>query len=138
MLDADADILQNNSHMGNSSPHTQPHFSPTFQAGDFVFVSGQFAMDADGAIEGDVAQQTARCLQNIERHLSGQGLSRRDIAKATVWLRRAEDFPAYNQAYAAFFGDHRPARSTLICGLALPEGLVEIEAIALKRNAGAQ
>ena len=104
-------------------------------AAGFVFVSGQFGMDDDGAIPGDVAQQTSRCLRNVEGLLSSRGLARGDIVKATAWIRRQEDFPAYDAAYAAFFGDHRPARSTLVCDLAKAEALVEIEVIAFADRA---
>lgn len=121
--------------MATNIPDTQPHFSPTLEANGFVFVSGQFGMDAAGRIEGDVAEQTTRCLGVVESLLAARGLTRRDIVKTTVWLRRDNEFPIYNAAYAAFFGEHRPARSTLICALAKPEALVEIEAIALARPA---
>lgn len=113
---------------------TQPHFSPTLEANGFVFVSGQFGMDADGRIEGDIAAQTTRCLGVVEGLLAARGLNRHDIVKTTVWLRQEDAFPTYNAAYATFFGDHKPARSTLICALAKPEALVEIEAIAMVRQ----
>lgn len=118
--------------MANFIANTQPHFSPTFDAGSLVFVSGQLAFDESGVITGDVGEQTLQCLRNLESHLGKCGLSRTDVAKATVWLRREQDFPAFNEAYAGYFGAHRPARSTVICTLARPEALVEIEAIATR------
>lgn len=121
--------------MATSVSHPQPHFSPTLAAGDFVFVSGQLSTDAANRMVGaDVVEQTRQCLQNAEALLAPHGLDRSDVVKTTVWLVRAEDFWTFNQTYADFFGDHRPARSTLICGLARPEALVEIEIMAMRRD----
>jgi 2-iminobutanoate/2-iminopropanoate deaminase len=108
----------------------EPHFAPTFATGDYVFVSGQLAFGARGRIEGDVERQTQTCLENLETLLRTHRLDRLDVVKTTVWLRSSEDYAAFNGAYARFFGTHRPARSTLICALALPEAVVEVEAIA--------
>jgi 2-iminobutanoate/2-iminopropanoate deaminase len=106
-----------------------PHLSPAKRAGDLVFTSGQLGF-ADGKVAGDIATQTAQTIANIAAVLAAKGLSLTDIVKTTVWLTRREDFAAFNIAYAEAFGDHKPARSTTICGLAIEEALVEIEAIA--------
>ena len=66
--------------------------------------------------------------------LATSGLGLNDVVKTTIWLTRREDFAAFNEAYAAKFGDHRPARSTTICDLALGEALIEIEAVACRRS----
>jgi len=107
-----------------------PHLSPYVVHGDLIYLSGQLAFDAHGAITGDIAAQTRRCLDNIAATLAKLGLTPGAVIKTTVWITSAEHFVAFNQAYADFFGDHRPARSTTIAGLALPAALVEIEAIA--------
>lgn len=110
-----------------------PHLAPAVRAGDLVFTSGQLAFH-DGVIEGDIAAQTTRVLANLEAALAPYGLGLADIVKATVWLTQRQDFSAFNAAYAAVFGEHRPARSTTICDLAFEEALVEIEAIAVARS----
>lgn len=112
-----------------------PHLSAAFPAGTFLFCSGQLAFDAQGGIAGDIGAQTQRCLQNLTSVLASHDLGLDDIVKTTVWLRHAEDFPAFNAAYAQVFGSHRPARSTVVSGLALPAALVEIEAIARRKTA---
>jgi enamine deaminase RidA (YjgF/YER057c/UK114 family) len=56
------------------------------------------------------------------------------VVKATVWLAKAADFAAFNESYAAAFGETRPARSTVVCPLVLPEALIEIEAIARRQR----
>jgi 2-iminobutanoate/2-iminopropanoate deaminase len=107
-----------------------PHLSPCVDTGSLVFLSGQIAFDDDGVIRGDVAAQTTRCLQRLEQVLREVRLSPAHIVKCTIWLRQQSDFAAFNVAYAAYFGEHKPARSTVISGLALDDALVEIEAIA--------
>ncbi|MES2259328.1 MAG: RidA family protein [Pseudomonadota bacterium] len=108
----------------------RPHLSPAQRIGDAIHTSGQLAFDADGELKGDIAGQTTQVLNNLAAVLAVHGLTLADIGKTTVWLRRAEDFAAFNAAYAAAFGEHRPARSTVVAALAVAEALVEIEAIA--------
>lgn len=112
-----------------------PHLSTAVPAGPLVFCSGQLAFDAQGDIAGDVGAQTRLCLQNLASVLTSHGLALGDVVKTTVWLRHAEDFAAFNATYAQIFGAHRPARSTVVSGLALPAALVEIEAIAQRKPA---
>lgn len=108
-----------------------PHLSPAVAAGELLFLSGQLAFNAEGQIAGDVAQQTYVCLSRLERVLEEHGLDRSAITKASVWLTDRSGFSAFNEAYSDFFGDHRPARSTVISGLAIEGALVEIDAVAL-------
>jgi len=109
-----------------------PHLSPFVDTGSLVFLSGQIAFDQDGAITGDAATQTRRCLERVESVLRDAGLTLSQVVKCTIWLRHESDFSAFNDAYARYFGSHKPARSTVISGLALPDALVEIEAIAAR------
>lgn len=109
---------------------TPPHLAPYTEAGGLVFLSGQLSIAAGQFVDGDVVAQTNQVLENISAVLGGVGLTRVDVIKTTVWLTQASDFAAFNATYAAFFGEHRPARSTVIAGLALPQALVEIEVVA--------
>lgn len=110
-----------------------PHLSLWTQSGTMVFISGQLPFDKDRVIVGtEVGAQTRQVLDNLEAVLRDAGLERSDLVKTTVWLRNASDFAAFNESYAAHFGSHRPARSTVVCELAVPEALVEIEAIAAR------
>jgi 2-iminobutanoate/2-iminopropanoate deaminase len=106
-----------------------PHLSQSVRVGDVVYTSGQVAF-RDGKIEGDIAAQTRQVIANLEQVLSAHGLGLAAIVKTTVWLKHQADFAVFNDAYAAAFGEHRPARSTTVADLALPEALVEIEAVA--------
>ena len=112
-----------------------PHYSPWTEVASLVFISGQLPFDASGHIlETEVSGQTTQVLRNIEAVMAKAGLKLSDVVKTTVWLRSRSDFAAFNESYASFFGEIRPSRSTVICALAHPDALVEIEAIAHRSN----
>lgn len=112
-------------------PNTIPaHISQSQRVGSTVYSAGQLGFDASGRIQGGIGEQTRTALANLRAVLAAEGLGLDDVVKTTVWLRHAGDFTAFNAAYAAAFGAHRPARSTVISELVLPDALVEIEAIA--------
>jgi 2-iminobutanoate/2-iminopropanoate deaminase len=117
----------------NAAP---PHFSPTREAAGLIFVSGQLAFQADGrTIAGDIVGQTLLCLERIEEALRAEGLTRAAIVRCGCWLARAEEFAAFNAAYARFFGAGvAPARTTLVAGFCVPGALVEIDAIAARSD----
>ena len=113
-------------------------YSQAIIAGDFVFCAGQIALDAQsGQLVGgdDVRAQTRRVLDNLAAVLVSAESSLDRVTKTTVFLADLADFQAMNEVYAERFGSHRPARSTIGVG-ALPRGArVEIECIAVRRNA---
>jgi 2-iminobutanoate/2-iminopropanoate deaminase len=103
--------------------------------GGFLFASGQIPLHpATGdLVGGGLEASMQRIFDNLEAVLKAAGLSFSDVVKTTVYLVRAEDFPAMNAVYAKRFGDHCPARSTVIVA-ALPKGApVEIDLIARTR-----
>jgi len=101
-------------------------------ANGLLFTAGQIALDpvTGQLIEGGVAAQAERVLQNLSAVLEAAGASWSNVLKTTVYLRSMADFPAVNEVYARVLGDARPARSTVeVAGL--PRGgLVEIDAVA--------
>lgn len=111
-----------------------PALSAAMPAGDLLFLSGQLAFGADGAIvaPGDIARQTQQVLANIAAVLATHGLTLSDVVKTTIWLTDIADFQIFNETYADAFGPHRPARSTVRADLMLPGARIEIEAIALR------
>jgi 2-aminomuconate deaminase len=129
---------------GGSPPHVQPlgKYPAVRRAGDFLFVSGTSArlpdgsiagvqVDADGTKRQDVAAQTRCVLEQIEHKLRTVGASLRDCVDITVYLTDMADFDSYNEAYAAFFGDDAPARTTLaVRALPAPDMVVEMKAVA--------
>ena len=117
---------------GGASP--RGHYTPALRAGDFVYVSGQGPIDpvTDKLAAGDVEFQTSLTLANIQRILEAAGAAVTDVVKCSVFLRDIADFPRMNRVYAAFFGDHKPARTTVEAKFHQAEMLVEIDCVAYK------
>lgn len=94
-------------------------------------ISAQLPLDLSGKlIDGTVAEQTAQCLAYVKAIVESVDHVVEDIVKVNVYLADIADLAAMNEAYAAFFGDHKPARKVVGCG-ELPFGArVMIDAIA--------
>ena len=94
-------------------------------------ISAQLPLDLSGKlIDGTVAEQTAQCLAYVKAIVESVDHAVEDIVKVNVYLADIADLAAMNEAYAAFFGDHKPARKVVGCG-ELPFGArVMIDAIA--------
>jgi 2-iminobutanoate/2-iminopropanoate deaminase len=104
--------------------------SPAVRAGDFVYVSGQVPVDAQGNIvTGDIKAQTRQVLENIKAALALAGATLEDVVKTTAWLQDARDFAGFNQVYGSYFPKEPPARSTAESRLMI-DIKVEIEVIA--------
>jgi 2-iminobutanoate/2-iminopropanoate deaminase len=99
----------------------------------WVYTSGQIPLDPAGAmVSGGIQAQVEQVLQNLSAVLEAAEVSRSQVVKATIFIVDLADFSVVNDAYGAFFGEHRPARSTVQVA-ALPRGAaVEIELIARK------
>ena len=88
-------------------------FSKAVRAGDFLFLSGVLAMDAQAnVIEGDVQVQARVVLERIAATLAECGAGMDRVVKATIWLADLDDFAAFNQEYARHWpAGALPARS---------------------------
>lgn len=107
-------------------------FSPATRAGDFVFVSGQVPVDANGeVVAGGIEAQTREVFRNIEKVLALAGCTLEDVCKVGVWLDDARDFGSFNRVYMECFGTHRPARSTVESRMMI-DVKVEMDVIAYK------
>jgi len=107
-------------------------YSPFVRAGDFVIVSGQGGMVDGVIVPGGVAAQTTQTMRNVADRLAEAGAALDDVVKTLCFLTDMGTFAEFNEAYAAAFGDHRPARSTVEVS-ALPGGMaVEVEVWAHK------
>ena len=83
-------------------------------AGGFLYTAGQIPRDPAGnLVAGDIVVQTNRVFDNLEAVLKGAGCSLQDVVKVTVYMTDLGDFAKMNDAYAARFGEHRPARTTV-------------------------
>ncbi len=109
-------------------------YSQAVHAGQFLYASGQIALDpATGELVGsDVQTQAERVLQNIQGLLAAGGASLANVVKTTVFLTTMSDFAAMNTVYASYFnGSVLPARSTIAVAELPRKALVEIECIAI-------
>jgi len=116
-------------------PVPKSPYSPAVRAGDFLFVSGQGPVDQATSqfSYGDIQHETRLVLGNIQRILEACGASMADVVKCSVFLRDGNDFQAMNAVYAEFFGDQKPARTTVEAKFADSKMKVEIDCIAYKK-----
>ena len=116
------------------APKAVGPYSQAVQLGDFLFCSGQIAIDpkTQEVFTGDIKKQTEMVLANIEAVLSQAGLNFGHIVKTTIFLTSMSDFATVNEVYAQKFTMAPPARSTVAVS-GLPKGVnVEIEVLAHK------
>jgi 2-iminobutanoate/2-iminopropanoate deaminase len=108
-------------------------FSQAIRANGFVFVSGQVALDpaTQKVIEGDVAAQTERTLENVSAILRAAGSDLSKVVRSGVYLRDMGDFAAMNAVYARYFPSAPPARTTIEVSRLPLDVLVEVDVVAL-------
>ncbi len=120
----------------NDAPLAIGPYSQAIKAGDFVYVSGQLPIDPETKqfATDEIVGQTNQSLKNLEAILKESGCSLDDVVKTTVLLSNIEDFKSMNEVYAKFFTNDCPARAAFEVAK-LPLGaLVEIEAVAYKKD----
>lgn len=111
--------------------------APAVRAGNTLYLSGQIALDAVGAVvgEGDLASQARQCFDNIKAILRREGGSMSDIVKMTTYFAcplTEEVTRKYWEVRAEYFGDYRPASTGVqVSALIYPTILLEIEAVAV-------
>jgi 2-aminomuconate deaminase len=122
-------------------PHTK-------RIGDFIFVSGTSSRRSDNTIAGvdiiddmgtkrlNIEVQTREVLKNIEKNLTNEGATLKDVVDVTSFLVNMNDFAGYNKAYAEFFDKETgPARTTVaVHQLPHPDLVVEIKVMAYKKQ----
>lgn len=118
------------------APQAIGPYSQAIQAGQFLFLSGQIALDpkTGTVVSGDVVEQTHRVMKNLKAVLAASGASLENIVKTTIYLKNLNDFVRVNEVYGTYFEKEPPARATVEVSN-LPKGVdVEIEAIAYLGN----
>ena len=117
------------------APKPVGSYSQAVASGDFVFVSGQIALDPKTSkiVEGGIEAQTVRVLENIKNILESVDLSLSEVVKTSVFLSDISDFQAFNRVYSRYFETDPPSRSTVQANL-MVEVLVEIDAIAQSKR----
>ena len=117
----------------NKAPAAIGPYSQAISLDNLIFTSGQIGLTSDGVlVEGGVIEQTKQVLTNLSEVLKEAGSSLSKVVKTTVFLADMGDFAEINKIYADFFGNHKPARSTVAVKTLPLNVSVEIEAIAIK------
>lgn len=116
-----------------NAPKPVGPYSQAVISGDFVFVSGQIAIDpkTSKVVDGGIEAQTVQVLENIKHILGSINLTLNDVVKTSVFLSSFSDFQSFNQVYSKYFEKNPPARTTVQAGL-MAGVLLEIDAIAKK------
>ena len=117
----------------DAAPKAIGPYSQATIANGLIYTAGQIALDPAtmNVVEGDVKAQTERVMANLQGVLKAAGSDLSKVVKTTVFLSTMDDFAAMNEVYAKWFGEHRPARST-VAAAGLPRNVkVEIEVVAL-------
>ena len=109
-----------------------PNLSPATRFGNLVFLSGQTGRHpVSGEVGKDIREQTRNILERIKQILAAAGTSLDNVLTATTYVTRRDDVPAYNEEYAKYFPNNKPARTTVtVASLNSPELLIEITVTA--------
>ena len=117
----------------DKAPAAVGPYSQAVRAGNMLFTSGQLGINPEtGEMADGVRAQAEQALKILGAILEEAGFEKTDVVKTTVFIRDMNDFAEVNRIYAAFFGDHKPARSCVQVSRLPKDGLVEIEAVAVR------
>jgi 2-iminobutanoate/2-iminopropanoate deaminase len=106
-------------------------YSQAVMVGNMLYASGQIPLDAEGRlVEGGIEEQTHQVLRNMGAVLEAAGGSYRNVVKTTLFIKDMSQFATINEIYASYFGEHKPARSTVEVARLPKDALIEIEMIA--------
>jgi 2-iminobutanoate/2-iminopropanoate deaminase len=107
-------------------------YSQAIKASGLIFISGQICLDprTQQLIEGDIAKQTERVMENLKGIVEAAGSSLDKVLKTTVFLADMGDFAAMNEVYGRYFTQAPPARATVQVARLPRDVRVEIELIA--------
>ena len=114
-----------------NAPQAIGPYSQAIQYGDFLFVSGQIAIDPETGdlVEGDIEAQTEQVLKNITAIIEAAGMTVQNAVKCTCFLKDMNDFVRFNSVYESYFGESLPARETVEVSRLPKDVLVEVSAI---------
>ena len=104
-------------------------YSQAIRIGDFLYTSGQIALDPESGIflSGEIEEETEQTLKNISAILQAGGVNFENVIKTTVYLSDLNDFTSMNQVYEKYFSKNKPARACVQVA-ALPKGAkIEID-----------
>jgi 2-iminobutanoate/2-iminopropanoate deaminase len=116
----------------DNAPKAIGPYSQAVVYNGIAYLSGQIPLNPanNQLLEGDIAAQTERVLENLKAVLEACGASLESVLKTTVFLKDMGDFPKMNEVYCRYFGANPPARSTVQAAKLPRDVRIEIDAIA--------
>ncbi len=120
----------------DNAPTPTGPFNQAIRIGNMVFTSGQAGRNRETGQMGDITDQARRCITNLAAVLEAAGSSLADVCKATVYLKDAADWKAFNDVYIEMMPKPLPARTSAIVTLKNPDMKVEMEVIAVIQDDG--
>jgi len=116
------------------APQAIGPYSQAVRYGDFLFVSGQVAIEPNtgNLVEGDIEAQTEQVLKNVAAIIAAAGMSLQNVVKCTCFLKDMNDFAKFNAVYENYFGESLPARETVEVARLPKDVRVEVSAICGK------
>jgi len=120
----------------NKAPKAIGPYSQAVKVNNMLFISGQIPINPQNneLFEGNIEDKTDLVLNNLKNVIEEAGFTISDVAKVTIYLKDMSNFTKVNEVYAAFFGEHRPARAVVEVSN-LPKNVdIEIEAICVKEE----
>jgi len=116
----------------NEAPKAIGPYSQAVIAHGLVYTSGQIALMPDGTMESrGIEYQTKQVFKNLYYVLKEADSNFDHVIKTTIFLADMNDFEKVNEIYAYYFGNHKPARSTVAVKTLPKDALIEIECIAI-------
>lgn len=115
----------------NQAPQAIGPYSQAICVNGMVYTSGQIGLTPSGEMVQGIEAQTRQVLENLKAILKNAGSGFDKVVKTTIFLSDMDNFGIVNGIYAEFFGEHKPARSTVAVKSLPKEALVEIECTAL-------
>jgi 2-iminobutanoate/2-iminopropanoate deaminase len=114
-----------------NAPQAIGPYSQAIKVNDMVYTSGQIAITPEGElVPRDIKLQTRQVLENLQNVLLEANSSLDEVIKVTIYLEDMNDFGVVNVIYAEYFGEHKPARSTVAVKTLPKNVMVEMDVIA--------
>ena len=113
-----------------NAPKPVGPYTPGILAGDFLYVSGQGARDADGKFAESPEGRVKQCLENVKAIVAAAGLTMEHVVYTQVYLHPSVSYEAMNKVWSEYFPRNPPARATLGVHRMPTETTVEISAVA--------
>lgn len=112
-------------------PHASGHYSPCIEHNGTLYISGQLPVDpATKQIPDGIQAQTNMVLEKIDLILNEAGSSREQVIQMRIYISDIALWKTVNEAYAQFFGDHKPVRCVVPVGELHYGCLIEVECVA--------